>query len=189
MAPRPLPPWGRPGAAAAAASTGEGPINKQVVSMEGPLYSYLLAHTREPEVLCALREATAAQFPAGARMQVSPEQGAFLAWLVQALAVRRVIEVGVFTGYSSVAMALALPPGGELLACDRDPAAMALARQYWALAGVADKARGGGGGGGRTAASRLEQPAILLPQPPHARELHQPTFLTPPGARPPSSSR
>lgn len=155
MAPRP---WGRPGGATASASgsaaasasdaasgaastSGEGPINKQVVSMEGPLYSYLLAHTREPEVLRALREATAEQFPTGARMQVSPEQGAFLTWLVQALAVRRVIEVGVFTGYSSVAMALALPPGGELLACDRDAAAMALARQYWALAGVADKVR------------------------------------------------
>ena len=52
---------------------------------------------------------------------------------------KRIIEVGVFTGYSSIALALSLPPAGRLLACDRDPRAMALARQYWAAAGVADK--------------------------------------------------
>lgn len=69
----------------------------------------------------------------------------------QTLGARRVIEVGVFTGYSSIAMALALPPGGTLVACDRDPRAMALARDYWARAGVADKvgARLGWVGGSR----------------------------------------
>ncbi len=73
-------------------------------------------------------------------MQISPEQGAFMGWLVGALGVKRVLEVGVFTGYSSIAMALALPPGGCLVACDRDPKAMAMARDYWQRAGVADKA-------------------------------------------------
>lgn len=48
-------------------------------------------------------------------------------------------QVGVFTGYSSIAMALALPPGGRLVACDRDPRALALAQEYWGRAGVADK--------------------------------------------------
>eukprot|EP00887_Chlorella_sp_A99_P003508 scaffold7.g3508.t1 len=71
------------------------------------------------------------QFPSGINMQVVPEQGQFMAWLVHTLRVQRIIEVGVFTGYSSTAMALALPPHGRLLACDRDPKAMALARQYW----------------------------------------------------------
>lgn len=55
------------------------------------------------------------------------------------------MQVGTFTGYSSIAMALALPPGSTLLACDRDPRAMALAREYWDKAGVADKVRGRGG--------------------------------------------
>lgn len=60
---------------------------------------------------------------------------------MQTLGARRVVEVGVFTGYSSIAMALALPPGGTLVACDRDPKAMQLAREYWRRAGVADKVR------------------------------------------------
>ena len=72
-------------------------------------------------------------------MAVSPEQGAFLSWLVGALGVERIIELGVFTGYSSIAMALALPPDGLLLACDRDPTAMAMAQEYWAEAGVQNK--------------------------------------------------
>ncbi|KAL4446674.1 hypothetical protein ABPG77_007918 [Micractinium sp. CCAP 211/92] len=117
------------------------PINKQVISkhMDDRLYGYLLEHTREPPVLASLRAATAEQFPTGARMQISPEQGAFMGWLVGTLGAKRIIEVGTFTGYSSIAMALALPPGSTLLACDRDPRAMVLAREYWGTAGVADK--------------------------------------------------
>ena len=78
------------------------PINKQVVSaaMDSRLYAYLLDHTREPALLADLRRDTAQQFPSGARMQVSPEQGAFLGWLAGTLRAARVIEVGVFTGYS-----------------------------------------------------------------------------------------
>ena len=72
-------------------------------------------------------------------MAVSPEQGAFLSWLVGALGVRRIIELGVFTGYSSVSMALALPENGRLIACDRDPKAMAMAEEYWTAAGVSHK--------------------------------------------------
>lgn len=72
-------------------------------------------------------------------MQVAPEQGAFLAWLIGTLGAKRIVEVGVFTGYSSIAMALALPPGGTLVACDRDPKAMELAREYWKKAGVIDQ--------------------------------------------------
>lgn len=79
---------------------------------------------------------------------MAPAQRRTLSWPAlawpQTLGARRVIEVGVFTGYSSIAMALALPPGGTLLACDRDPRAMALAREYWAKAGVADKVRTAG---------------------------------------------
>lgn len=107
--------------------------------MSPHLEEYVHRHTREPELLARLRADTYEQFPSGINMQVVPEQGQFMAWLVHTLRVQRIIEVGVFTGYSSTAMALALPPHGRLLACDRDPKAMALARQYWEEAGVAGK--------------------------------------------------
>ena len=79
------------------------------------------------------------QFPQAAHMAVSPEQGAFLGWLLGALNVKRAIEVGVFTGYSSIAMGLALPPDGQLIACDRDPTAMAIAATHWESAGISHK--------------------------------------------------
>ena len=65
-----------------------------------------------------------------------------MAWLVSTLRVSRAIEVGVFTGYSSLAVALALQPGGMLVACDRDERAMEVARRYWAEAGVTGRVRG-----------------------------------------------
>ncbi len=111
--------------------------NKQKV--QDNLYNYILEHTREPPILEKLRNDTAQRFPQAARMAVSPEQGAFLSWLVGALGVKRIIELGVFTGYSSVAMALTLPPDGKLIACDRDPTAMAMAQEYWKDAGLENK--------------------------------------------------
>lgn len=102
------------------------------------VYEYLLAHSvREPAVLTALREETAAD-PA-ARMQIAPEQGQFMALLVKLSGARRIIEIGVFTGYSSLTMALAMPPDGRLLACDVDPHWTAIAQRYWARAGVAER--------------------------------------------------
>jgi predicted O-methyltransferase YrrM len=92
-------------------------------------------------VLAELRTETAAHFPQGARMQVSPDQGAFLAWLVHTLGASKILEVGVFTGYSSVAMALALPPGGMVVACEKDTRCLEMARTYWEKAGVQDKVR------------------------------------------------
>jgi hypothetical protein len=112
-------------------------------NMDSRLYGYLLRHTREAKLLADLRCETAQKFPQAAHMAVSPDQGAFLAWLVRTLGAKRVLEVGVFTGYSSVAMALALPEDGRLVACDRDPKAMEVARSYWQQAGVTDKVRQG----------------------------------------------
>lgn len=72
-------------------------------------------------------------------MQIAPEQGQFMALLVQLIGAKKALEVGVFTGYSSLAVALALPLDGELIACDVSAEFTAIARRYWEKAGVAAK--------------------------------------------------
>ena len=108
--------------------------NKQVVSLTPRLYDYVLSNVREPEVLKELREETATM--RGSQMQVSPDQAQLLAMLVQIMGAKRCIEVGVFTGYSSLAVALALPESGCLVACERDEKALAVARRFYERAGV-----------------------------------------------------
>ncbi|MFC6285148.1 class I SAM-dependent methyltransferase [Nocardioides sp. GCM10027113] len=93
--------------------------------------------TREVEVLARLRGETAA-LPQH-RMQVAPEQGAFLALLVELTGARRCLEVGTFTGYSSLAVALALPDDGRIVCCDVSEEWTSVARRHWEAAGVADK--------------------------------------------------
>ena len=96
---------------------------------------YLLSVSlREPPLLRKLREETAAH--PHARFQVSPEQGQFMALLIQMLGARRTLEIGVFTGYSSLAVALALPPDGSIVACDINEQFTFIARRYWREAGV-----------------------------------------------------
>lgn len=92
---------------------------------------------REPDVLARLREETAAIPQHG--MQIAPEEGAFLAMLVELTGARRCLEVGTFTGYSSTAVALALPDDGRLVCCDVSEEWTAMARRYWDSAGVAGK--------------------------------------------------
>jgi caffeoyl-CoA O-methyltransferase len=72
-------------------------------------------------------------------MQISPEQGQFMRLLIELLDVRRIVEIGVFTGYSGLSMALALPPDGKLIACDVSEEFTQVARRYWREAGVADR--------------------------------------------------
>ncbi|MCW5751748.1 MAG: class I SAM-dependent methyltransferase [Alphaproteobacteria bacterium] len=93
--------------------------------------------SREPASLQALREETRS-LPEG-RMQISPEQGAFMRLLVELLDVRRYLEIGVFTGYSTLGVALAMPPDGRILACDVNAEWTAIARRHWADAGVVDR--------------------------------------------------
>ncbi|HEY1379059.1 MAG TPA: class I SAM-dependent methyltransferase [Gemmataceae bacterium] len=93
--------------------------------------------TPETPVQRRLRQETA-ELPRG-RMQVSPDQAAFLAWLVRVTGVRAALEVGTFTGYSGLAVAAALPPGGRLVCCDVSEEWTAVARRYWREAGVADR--------------------------------------------------
>lgn len=111
--------------------------NKQVVSLTPMLYDYVLSKVREPEVLRELREETATM--RGSQMQVSPDQAQLLAMLVQITGARKCIEVGVYTGYSSLAVALALPESGCLVACERDDKVLEVARRYFERAGVLHK--------------------------------------------------
>jgi caffeoyl-CoA O-methyltransferase len=106
--------------------------------MTGQLYDYLLqASLREPPLLAELRAETA-KLPMAA-MQISPEQGQFMAFLVETIGARRTIEIGTFTGYSALCVALALPSGGKVIACDVSEEYTAIGRRYWSRAGVADK--------------------------------------------------
>ncbi len=92
---------------------------------------------REPEPLRRLREET--EHHPQASMQVSPEQGQFLHVMARVAAARRTLEIGVFMGYSSTWVALALPPGGQVVACDRSDAYTSRARRTWREAGVEDR--------------------------------------------------
>jgi predicted O-methyltransferase YrrM len=99
------------------------------------IYEYLISNSlREPAILRRLREETAA-LPR-ASMQISPEHGQFMALIIQLMGARRTLEVGVFTGYSSLAVALALPSDGKIVACDISEEYTGVARKYWKEAGV-----------------------------------------------------
>lgn len=113
-------------------------MSNQTLNLDAALYDYLLRHSlREPPVLAALRQETA-QHPMG-QMQIAPEQGQFMALLVELIGAKRTLEIGVFTGYSALAVALALPREGEVVACDVSEDYTAIARRYWQQAGVAAK--------------------------------------------------
>jgi len=102
------------------------------------IHRYLVEHSvREPDVLARLRAATAS-LPL-AQMQIGPEQGQLMALLTRLVGAKRCIEIGVFTGYSSLAVALALPEDGRILACDVSEEWTAIARRFWREAGVEHK--------------------------------------------------
>ncbi|OBQ38197.1 MAG: SAM-dependent methyltransferase [Anabaena sp. MDT14b] len=113
-------------------------MSKQTLGLEQSLYDYLLSVSlREPTILTQLRQETS-QLPMS-RMQISPEQGQFMALLVKLIGAKKTLEVGVFTGYSSLVVALALPADGKIVACDVSEEYTSVARRYWQQAGVADK--------------------------------------------------
>lgn len=110
----------------------------QTLGLNPHLYEYLLSVSlREPEILTQLRQETA-RHQMG-RMQIAPEQGQFMALLVQLIGAKKTLEVGVFTGYSALAIALALPPEGKVVACETNQEYAAIACRWWQQAGVADK--------------------------------------------------
>ncbi|MBP0000571.1 MAG: class I SAM-dependent methyltransferase [Cyanobacteria bacterium SID2] len=113
-------------------------MSNKTLGLSPQLHDYLISvSVREPELLTQLREETA-KLPMS-QMQIAPEQGQFMALLVQLMGVTKALEVGVFTGYSSLIVALALPKNGKLVACDVDEDYTSIARRYWEKAGVSEK--------------------------------------------------
>jgi predicted O-methyltransferase YrrM len=113
-------------------------MDPKSIVLDEHLHAYLL--TSEPPEhaeLRGLREVTS-KMP-HARMQVAPEQGHFLAFLVRLIGAHRTLELGTFTGYSALAVALALPENGSLVACDLNEEWIEVGRPYWERAGVASK--------------------------------------------------
>lgn len=108
------------------------------IGLSPELTAYLLDHgVREPAILARLRAETATLPESD--MQIAPEQGALLALLVRLIGAERCLELGTFTGYSSLAVALALPHDARLICCDVSDEWTSIARRYWAEAGVADR--------------------------------------------------
>ncbi|NES14360.1 MULTISPECIES: O-methyltransferase [Micromonospora] len=104
------------------------------------LHAYLVAHGSAPdEIVRELTEETRAALPAEAGMQVAPEQAAFLTFLTRLLGVRQAVEVGTFTGLSSLAIARGLADGGRLTCFDISEEYTGIARRYWTRAGVQDR--------------------------------------------------
>jgi caffeoyl-CoA O-methyltransferase len=104
------------------------------------LHQYVVDHGRPPDdVLDDLAAETGAALGDWAGMQIAPEQGAFLEWLTRLLGARFVVEVGTFTGYSSICLARGLAPGGRLLCCDVSDEWTAMARRYWERAGLTER--------------------------------------------------
>jgi predicted O-methyltransferase YrrM len=113
-------------------------MDPKTLTVSEDLVKYIASVTlREPEILQRLREETASN--PRARMQITPEQGQFMALLVRLMGAKKALEVGVFTGYSSLAVALALPPDGHITACDVSEEWTSVARRYWREAGVDNK--------------------------------------------------
>jgi predicted O-methyltransferase YrrM len=113
-------------------------MSNRSIPLTDSLYDYLLSVSlREPPLLLQLREETAA-LPTRS-MQIAPEQGQFMGLLLRLMGARLCLEVGVYTGYSSLAAALALPDDGRIVACDVSEEWTSIARRYWRAAGVEHK--------------------------------------------------
>jgi caffeoyl-CoA O-methyltransferase len=104
------------------------------------LHDYLLAHSSPPDALLRdLITETAERFPGDVTFQIGPEQGTFMTMLAGVAGARQAVEVGTFTGYSSICLARGLAPGGTLICCDISEEWTSLARGYWQKAGLADR--------------------------------------------------
>jgi predicted O-methyltransferase YrrM len=111
-------------------------MSTTTLNLDRQIYDYFrtVAYD-EPPVLAELRAETA-KLAEHAVMQIAPEQGAFMAMMVRLMGARRIVECGTFTGYSALAMALALPADGKVIACDVSEEWTAIGRRFWEKAGV-----------------------------------------------------
>lgn len=115
-------------------------IERKFTTLNPKLYDYVAAHGKNSDpILQALAEETAAKLGRISGMQIAPEQGSFMRTLAAAIGARSAVEVGTFTGYSALCVARALPADGHLLCCDVSEEWTAIARRYWAMAGIASK--------------------------------------------------
>jgi predicted O-methyltransferase YrrM len=113
-------------------------MSKRTLNLTDRLYQYLQdTSLRESVVQKSLRAAT--QSMQWSQMQISPEQGQFMAFLVKLIGARKCLEIGVFTGYSALSVAQALPPDGKIIACDINQEWTDMAREYWRAANVENK--------------------------------------------------
>lgn len=113
-------------------------MSNKTGKLHSHLYDYLLSVSlRESKILNQLRQETA-QLPIG-NMQISPDQGQFMAFLIQLMGAKKILEIGTFTGYSALWMAQALPSDGTLITCDIEERCREFAQPHWQAAGVADK--------------------------------------------------
>ncbi|MDT8281837.1 MAG: class I SAM-dependent methyltransferase [Gammaproteobacteria bacterium] len=113
-------------------------MSNRTLSIDDRIYDYLCdISINEPELLRQLREETA-QIEYSV-MQISPEQGQFMSLLIKLMRAERAIEIGTFTGYSSICVASAMPDNGRLICCDISPQWTDMAEKYWALAGLENK--------------------------------------------------
>ena len=113
-------------------------MSNRTIAITETIYQYLCDHSlREDPILKDLRDHTYAMEERA--MQIAPEQGQFMKMLVKLIGAKNAIEVGVFTGYSSLAIALALPEDGRIVACDVNPQYTSVAEKFWVSAGVREK--------------------------------------------------
>ena len=110
-------------------------MSARTISLDGPLYDYYhRVALREPDILRRLRETTMGMPHGG--MQISPEQGQLMGFLIRLTGAKLAIELGTFTGYSALSVVLNMPPEGRLIACDTSPEWTDVARRFWREAGV-----------------------------------------------------
>jgi len=114
-------------------------MHEKFTRLDSGLYDYLLTHCTPPDALALELTRETQALGDVAIMQIAHDQAALLAMLARISRATRAVEIGTFTGYSSLAVARALPEGGELLCCDREPRWTSIAERYWQRAGVADK--------------------------------------------------
>ncbi|TLY48606.1 MAG: SAM-dependent methyltransferase [Gammaproteobacteria bacterium] len=113
-------------------------MSNQTINLNDTLYQYMLSISlHEPDVLRSLRETTLKL--SSHNMQIAPEQGQLMAFLIELINAEKTLEIGVYTGYSSLAVALALPETGKIIACDINTETSAIAQDFWQKAGIAYK--------------------------------------------------